>query len=55
MQTLFDVLPLKTGMPAEERLTVDLLRRKIITKQKSRREDCSLIVVASLVDKPNNL
>ncbi|CAJ0606283.1 unnamed protein product [Cylicocyclus nassatus] len=31
------------------------VQRKIITRQRSIREDCSLIVVASLVDKPNNL
>ncbi|KAK6732362.1 hypothetical protein RB195_016632 [Necator americanus] len=32
-----------------------LVQRKIVTKQRCTRDDCSLIVVASLVDKPNNL
>lgn len=31
------------------------LQKKIITKERVKREDCSLIVVASLIDKPNNL
>ncbi|PIO73957.1 RNA methyltransferase, TrmH family [Teladorsagia circumcincta] len=32
-----------------------LVQRKLITKERSKREDCSIVVVASLVDKPNNL
>ncbi|RCN50862.1 RNA methyltransferase, TrmH family [Ancylostoma caninum] len=111
MQTVFAVLPSKTGMPPEELLVDDLLQkfntspirslssdqqflsapslvysglskssscapeindnetydaysedggsalfqRKIVTQEKNKREGCSLVVVASLVDKPNNL
>ncbi|KAK5972527.1 hypothetical protein GCK32_006051, partial [Trichostrongylus colubriformis] len=32
-----------------------LVQRKLITKERNVQEDCSIIVVASLVDKPNNL
>ncbi|KAL6734281.1 hypothetical protein Aduo_004839 [Ancylostoma duodenale] len=111
MQTVFAVLPSRTGMPPEELLVDDLLQRfntspirslssdqqflsapslvysglskssscapeisgyetddaysedrgsalfqrKIVTQQRNIREGCSLVVVASLVDKPNNL
>ncbi|KAK6057450.1 RNA methyltransferase, TrmH family [Cooperia oncophora] len=111
MQTVLKEIPEKTGMPAEETIGVDLLKkfnsseiastnedshfisaqslvysalsksnrcapemnedgqdveplgnggsslvqRKLVTKDRSSCEDCSLVVVASLVDKPNNL